>query len=74
MNSYKVLNFFDDIRRMRKINTIKLAFTIFIIGIFFAGCSFKAEIDSRLVSGSPAGYGNSSAYTPVLDGCVNESR
>lgn len=74
MNLYKVLNFFDDIRRMRKINTIKLVFTISIVGIFFAGCTFKAELDSKLMNGGSSSYGTGSAYTPVLDGCVNESR
>jgi hypothetical protein len=74
MNSYKVLSFFDDIRRMKKINTIKLVLATLFIGMFFAGCSFKAELDSKLVNGGSTGYGSSSAYTPVLDGCVNESR
>ncbi len=62
----------DDIGKMKKHNILKLASFLVVIGIFFAGCSFKAEIDSRLVAGSS--YGGGSAYTPVLDGCANESR
>ncbi len=56
---------------MKKAGVLKIASIVLCIGMFFAGCSFKAEIDSRLINGHQSG---GSAYTPVLDGCANESR
>ncbi len=59
---------------MKNINTLKLVVTIFFFGIFFAGCTFKADLDSRLVRGHSSDSSYGSAYIPVLDECANESR
>lgn len=65
-NSYKFFKFFDDIKPMKKFTTIFLTVAI---GMLFAGCTFKAELDSRVVSGHSA---QGSAYTPVLSECGND--
>ncbi len=44
-------------------------FLVLIVGMVFAGCTFKAELDSRVVSGYS---GHGSAYTPVLSQCSND--
>lgn len=56
---------------MKKANVLKIACIVLYIGMFFAGCSFKAEIDTRLTNGHQSG---GSDYTAVLDGCANENK
>jgi hypothetical protein len=59
---------------MRNINTLKLVVTILFFGIFFAGCTFKAEVDSRLIRGHSGNSTYDSTRVTVLDGCTNENR
>jgi hypothetical protein len=66
MSLYKFFKISDDVSAMKRFTTILLALTV---GMLFAGCTFKAELDSRVVSGYS---GHGSAYTPVLSECGND--
>ncbi|MDD3467350.1 MAG: hypothetical protein PHE67_09390 [Campylobacterales bacterium] len=63
---YKLFRIFDDMGVMKKFMSL---FLVLIVGMVFAGCTFKAELDSRVVSGYS---GHGSAYTPVLSQCGND--
>ncbi len=58
----------DDIGNMKKAGVLKIACIVLCIGMFFAGCTFKAELESRLISGhaSESGAQSDGGYATVL--------
>ncbi len=66
MNLHKLFKPFVDLNGMKSLKTLLIAFAV---GMLFAGCTFKAELDSRVVAGSSH---SGSAYTPVLSECGND--
>jgi hypothetical protein len=66
MNLHKLFKPFADLNGMKSLKTLLITLAV---GMLFAGCTFKAELESRVVSG----YSHTgSAYTPVLSECGND--
>jgi len=51
---------------MKKINSLKSIITIIVIGMLFAGCTFKADLDSRYLRGGGAKSSSDGDYAVVL--------